>query len=189
MHVSVCTLSHSNSSYPLHFYVPPLQMRSERTKLLEENSTHWSREPMRHRSSFLIRKHRFTPPCLTSLPLHQRGTHLISLSCFPWPSLQPQATRPRLQAAKAASSARSLTCLVHVTQHKQPANELLCALSKSQLPATIEQVQPSFSGFLPVAQEPHKALEILNRCKQCFSPMSDCTASATAAQEEPESRK
>lgn len=60
---------------------------------------------------------------------------------------------------------------VHKPQTHNSTGKLLTSLSvlpshMTQLWAPIEQVQPSFQEFLPVAQEPqHSMAEILNRCK------------------------
>lgn len=60
---------------------------------------------------------------------------------------------------------------VHKPQTHNNTGKLLTSLSvlpshMTQLWAPIEQVQPSFQEFLPVAQEPqHSMAEILNRCK------------------------
>lgn len=56
----------------------------------------------------------------------------------------------------------------------------------TQLWAPIEQVQPSFREFLPVAQEPqHSMAEILNRCKYshpfCLSGARDSAEESGSA--------
>lgn len=55
-------------------------------------------------------------------------------------------------------------------QYKQTANKLLCVLNHTtQLQTTIDQVQPSFWEFLPVAQKPqHHTVEVFKQVQTFF---------------------